>query len=135
MFVLLEYGHGGSVSTSGDVYSFGIVLMEMITGRRPTDPMFNDGLDIISFVESNTPHQMHQVVDANLKEECKDQAQGNTQYESPVYQCLAGLLQVALSSTHPLPSQRLNMKEIASRMQAIKSSYLGSKTGKDGSLV
>lgn len=131
-YIAPEYAHGGQISISGDVYSFGIVLLEIMTGKRPTDPMFNDGLDIVSFVESNT-HQMLHVIDANLSEECKDLSQGNKQHESAVYQCLAALLQVALSSTRPLPSQRMNMKEIASRMQAIKSSYIGSKSHKHGS--
>ena len=45
-----EYGVGSEVSTYGDVYSFGIILLEMLTGRRPTDEMFEDGQNIHNFV-------------------------------------------------------------------------------------
>ncbi|TYI85185.1 hypothetical protein E1A91_D05G422400v1, partial [Gossypium mustelinum] len=35
-YVAPEYGMNGSVSPEGDIYSYGIMLFEMITGRRPT---------------------------------------------------------------------------------------------------
>ncbi|XP_027906946.1 probable LRR receptor-like serine/threonine-protein kinase At3g47570 [Vigna unguiculata] len=45
-----EYGVGAEVSTSGDMYSFGILMLEMLTGRRPTDEIFEDGQNICNFV-------------------------------------------------------------------------------------
>ncbi|GJX90855.1 kinase-like domain-containing protein [Tanacetum coccineum] len=39
-----EYGIGSKMTGSGDVYSFGILLLEVMTGKKPTDDMFNDGL-------------------------------------------------------------------------------------------
>ncbi|XP_073103355.1 receptor kinase-like protein Xa21 [Elaeis guineensis] len=50
-YIALEYGAGGQVSTSGDVYSYGILLLEMLTGKRPIDDMFKDGLSLRKFVE------------------------------------------------------------------------------------
>jgi len=34
---------GSEASTYGDMYSFGMLILEMITGRRPTDERFEDG--------------------------------------------------------------------------------------------
>lgn len=38
-----EYGLGGRPSTQGDVYSFGVTLLEMISGKRPTDVISEEG--------------------------------------------------------------------------------------------
>lgn len=132
----LEYAGGGRASISGDVYSFGIVLLEMMTGKRPTDPMFKDGLDIINFVDINFPHQLSHVIDHRLLEECKDDlAQGMMVSENVVHQCLVSLLEVAMSCTRALPSERMNMKQTATKMHAIKTSYLGWKDKKVCTLV
>jgi len=96
----------------------------MVTGKRPTDPIFTDGLDIVNFVGSNFPHQIPDVMDFHLKEEISE---ARTVPDDPVYKCLVSLLQVALSCTCQLPSERANMRETASKLQAIKASYLGSK--------
>jgi hypothetical protein len=58
----------------GDVYSFDIILLEMLTGRQPTDDMFKDGLTIVSFVEASLPDHDHipEIVYVWLNEEMED---------------------------------------------------------------
>ncbi|KAJ0086289.1 hypothetical protein Patl1_07624 [Pistacia atlantica] len=36
----------GHVSRPEDIYSYGILLLEMFIGKRPTDEMFKDDLNI-----------------------------------------------------------------------------------------
>ncbi|CAN6171511.1 unnamed protein product, partial [Urochloa humidicola] len=35
-YVAPEYGEGSAISTSGDIYSLGVLLLEIFTGRSPT---------------------------------------------------------------------------------------------------
>ncbi|CAI9271601.1 unnamed protein product [Lactuca saligna] len=44
-----EYGLGNKVSTEGDIYSYGILLLEMLTGKRPVDLIFQQGQSLHSY--------------------------------------------------------------------------------------
>jgi hypothetical protein len=98
----------------------------MLTGKRPTDHLFDNELNIVSFVERNFPDQMLDVIDTPLREEC-NATQVNVVTENGAYQCLFSLVQVALSCTRQLPGDRTTMREAASRIHAIKTSYGGGK--------
>ena len=57
---------GNEASTEGDVYSYGVLVLEMFIGRRPTDDMFKDGLNLHNFVKMSLPKRLIQVVDPML---------------------------------------------------------------------
>ncbi|PQQ13695.1 putative receptor-like protein kinase [Prunus yedoensis var. nudiflora] len=63
-----EYGMGSDVSTNGDVYSFGILLLEMFAGKRPTDDMFNGDLNLHTYVKMAFPNRIMEIVDSTLFE-------------------------------------------------------------------
>jgi serine/threonine protein kinase len=56
-FTTIEYCEGSSVTTLGDVYSLGILLLEMCTGRSPTDDMFTGSLDLHKYSEDALPEK------------------------------------------------------------------------------
>lgn len=80
-----EYAQTGQASTCGDVYSFGIVLLEMLTGKRPTDSMFDNELNIVNLAERNFPYQILHIIDADLQEECKGLVCATAETENKVY--------------------------------------------------
>ncbi|KAK8303385.1 hypothetical protein V6Z11_D04G147800 [Gossypium hirsutum] len=54
-YMALEYGMGAGVSTRGDVYSFGILILEMFTRKRPIDHLFNGDMDLQKWVSIHLP--------------------------------------------------------------------------------
>ncbi|KAM7469450.1 hypothetical protein LguiA_007752 [Lonicera macranthoides] len=51
----------------GDVYSYGVLLLEMFTGRRPTDDMFKNGLNLHNYIKMAFQEQGRlQIMDQTL---------------------------------------------------------------------
>ena len=48
-----------AISTKGDVYSFGVLLLQLITGCSPTDEKFNDGISLHEFVDRAFTKNIH----------------------------------------------------------------------------
>ncbi|KAM7466698.1 hypothetical protein LguiB_014260 [Lonicera macranthoides] len=63
---IAEYGLGSEVSMGGDVYSYGILLLEMITGKSPTDPMFSEGLNLHNFAKMALPNHVKEIIEPKL---------------------------------------------------------------------
>ncbi|GKE38361.1 kinase-like domain-containing protein [Tanacetum coccineum] len=51
------------MTSSGDVYNFGILLLEVMTGKKPTDGMFNEGLSLHKFAYMALPDHAVDVID------------------------------------------------------------------------
>ncbi|OWM82334.1 hypothetical protein CDL15_Pgr001908 [Punica granatum] len=107
-YVPPEYGVGGKVSTRGDIYSFGILLLELFTGKRPTDPMFSGEFDLREFVKRSLPDGLNQVLDPLL---CLGSVQGCLQ------QCLLTVLRVGLMCSAMQPNERTDIGEAAAELQ------------------
>jgi hypothetical protein len=51
----------------------------MLTGKRPTDPMFTNGVNIVNFVERSLPDQIFSLVDASVLERKGDHERSSQQ--------------------------------------------------------
>ena len=65
--VIAEYGTGNEVSTDGDIYSYGMLLLEIFTWKRPTDNIFKDNLNLHDFVKGVLPERVTDIVDSTLQ--------------------------------------------------------------------
>ncbi|KAI3853521.1 hypothetical protein MKX03_017252 [Papaver bracteatum] len=105
----IEYGMGGEVSTQGDVYSYGILLLEMFTGMKPTDNMFKDGLNIHNFSKTHAlPKRVLHIIDSRLLLELE-----------------ALIIQIGVRCSSELPSDRISMSEVVVDVQAARNRFLG----------
>ncbi|CAN6703335.1 unnamed protein product [Malus baccata var. baccata] len=114
------YGMDGIVSTQGDVYSFGIVVMETFTKMKPTNEMFVDEMNLKQWVANSLSSEaIAEVVDANLFV---------TQEEDPDFvtkiDCLSSIMRLALACCAELPDERINMQEAAATLKKTKIKFL-----------
>ncbi|KAI3466750.1 hypothetical protein Pfo_023413 [Paulownia fortunei] len=115
-YIAPEYGLEGLVSTRCDVYSYGVMLMETFTRKRPSDDMFAGDLSLKSWVESSLPQLSSQVIDANLLNPEEEQFDKNLQ-------CISSILELALKCSAESPGDRINMKEALAELQKIKGQF------------
>ncbi|KAH0682151.1 hypothetical protein KY289_019903 [Solanum tuberosum] len=117
-YIAPEYGSEGIVSASGDVYSYGIMLMEVLTKRRPTDEKIcNENLDLRRWITQSFSGSMMDVVDANLF--CEEE-----QITSKSEMCIASMIELALDCTKETPECRISMKEVVKRLNKINNTFV-----------
>ncbi|CAN6272961.1 unnamed protein product, partial [Urochloa humidicola] len=120
-YVAPEYGEGSPISTLGDVYSLGILLLEMFTGRSPTDDMFRETVDLHKFSESALPDRVLEIVDPTI---CMHNDANDKITTSRLQECLVSVISIGISCSKQQPRERMPIRDAAMEMHAIRDANL-----------
>ena len=141
---------GGQVSTLGDVYSYGILLLELFTGKRPIDEMFKDGMNIYNFTAMALPEHVMDILDPLMffgeededvnDDEHKDDIEERAIIEDPedqhvnvssrIKDCLISVFRIGLSCSTTSRDERVPMNVVVNEMNAIRDTFLKYKMRK-----
>ncbi|XVF83990.1 hypothetical protein PTKIN_Ptkin16aG0539100 [Pterospermum kingtungense] len=122
-----EYGLGSSVTTYGDVYNYGVLLLEMFTGRRPTDEMFKENLNLHSFVRTALPNHVVEITDPILLQEIfRGETRINNTFNersekgNKLLWGLNSIFEIGVACSSELPTERMNMVNVVAQLCSIK---------------
>lgn len=123
---------GSEVSTNGDVYSYGILLLEMITGKKPTDDMFKDEANLHNFVKMALPVNPEQVLDPLLLQTelgAHDDSSGNAgtslNREEQIRKCLVSIARIGVDCSLELPTERTEIRNVLAELCSLREVLLG----------
>ncbi|KAI5669839.1 hypothetical protein M9H77_19692 [Catharanthus roseus] len=137
-----EYAMGCEATVKGDVYSYGILLLEMFTGKRPTDEIFINNLNLHNYVKQSLMEEesVEEILDHFLSS--RDEEEDRIEVESYQHrstnanflrgnnyrilemECIFSVLKVGLKCSKTSPNDRMDMNEVTRQLQHIKDVFL-----------
>ncbi|XP_017984737.1 PREDICTED: MDIS1-interacting receptor like kinase 1 [Theobroma cacao] len=109
-YIAPEYGYTLKVDEKTDIYSFGVVLLELLTGKRPLDPEFGESVDIVEWIR-------RKVGDNKALEEVLDPNLGNCKH---IQEEMLLVVRIALLCTAKLPRDRPSMRDVITMLGEAK---------------
>ncbi|KAF8035545.1 hypothetical protein BT93_C1545 [Corymbia citriodora subsp. variegata] len=114
-YIAPEYGLEGKVSTKGDVYSFGILLLEVITGKKPTSEMFDADMSLRRWVGAAIPERVLDIVDSKLL------TMNHEDMMLSKVECIVlSILELRLECSKDLSKERMDVETIMVKLNKIK---------------
>lgn len=110
-YIAPEYAYTLQVDEKSDIYSFGVVLMEILTGKRSVDSEFGEGNSIVDWLRTKikAKNGLIDVLDKNAGASC-----------SSVREEMMLVLRIALICTSRNPAERPSMRDVVSMLQEAK---------------
>ncbi|KAL3738910.1 hypothetical protein ACJRO7_020312 [Eucalyptus globulus] len=121
-----EYGMGSELSKDGDVYSYGILLLEIFTGKRPTHDLFKDALNLCNYCAAALPEKVADIVDQQLlfygteEPSIADTMSNQRSMSAHVQECLVMIFEIGVACSAELPQERIKISDAVTRLRSLK---------------
>ncbi|KAL8030358.1 hypothetical protein ABFX02_14G282200 [Erythranthe guttata] len=111
-YIAPEYGYTANITEKSDVYSYGVVLLEILSGRSAVEPQIGEGMHIVEWVKKKMGsfEPAVTVLDTKLRG-LPDQ----------LVQEMLQTLGIAMFCVNNSPSERPTMKEVVALLMEVKS--------------
>ncbi|XP_060188063.1 receptor-like protein kinase HSL1 [Lycium barbarum] len=102
-YIAPEYAYTLHVNEKSDIYSFGVVILELVTGRRPVGPEFGEK-DLATWVLTTLNEKgVDQLLDPNLNSSFKEH--------------ICKVLDIGLFCLNHIPANRPSMRRVVKMLQ------------------
>ena len=105
------------MSTDGDMYSYGILILKMFTGKRPTDSEFPDGHTLHNYVKISLPERVMEIIDQCLLLKLDENGK-------LIKECITAVLEIGIICSMESPKDRMKIREAANELRSIKNLLL-----------
>ncbi|XP_042483606.1 putative receptor-like protein kinase At3g47110 [Macadamia integrifolia] len=129
---------GVDVSMQGDIYSYGILLLEMFTGKRPTHELFIDDFNLHYWAEMALHNGVMDVIDPSLLSMEEDEKEAATTVtkitrsrrcmKDRVQECLSSVIRIGVACSVESPCDRMDINDVVKELHLIRDIYLGGGT-------
>nr|BBF89945.1 putative receptor kinase TRKc [Oryza sativa f. spontanea] len=128
-----EYASMGKASRKSDIFSYGIMLLEVLTGKRPTDPMFVGDMSLRKWVSDAFPARLLDVLDDRLLQGEILIQQGVLQNNDTSLPCsatwanedlLVAVFELGLMCCSNSPAERMEINDVVVKLKRIRKDYL-----------